>query len=141
VRVGFSWACEYGRTEVVRFLIERGMDVAARLRPHQQTGLHWAAYSGYVETVKVLLAHHAPLEVQDQSFETRPVGWALHGWHERRGQQDVDSYYEVVGLLVAAGTFIDPTWLATDDRGRPTAEWLAGDVRMLAALTSGDRSA
>jgi hypothetical protein len=141
MRDGFSWACEYGRTEVVRFLIERGMDVAARLRPHQQTGLHWAAYSGYVETVKVLLAHHAPLEVQDRSFETRPVGWALHGWHERRGQQDVDSYYEVVALLVSAGTFIDPKWLTTDDRGRPTAEWLAGDVRMLAALTSGDRSA
>jgi hypothetical protein len=133
---GFSWACEYGQTDVVRFLLDRGMDVTARLRPHQQTGLHWAAYSGYVETVKELLAHGAPLEVRDQSFETRPVGWALHGWHERREQQEVDSYYEVVALLVAAGTFIDPKWLATDDRGRPTAEWLARDVRMLAALTS-----
>jgi ankyrin repeat protein len=135
MRDGFSWACEYGRTEVVRFLLDRGMDVTARLRPHRQTGLHWAAYSGYVETVKVLLAHGAPLEVRDESFETRPVGWALHGWHERREQQDVDSYYEVVALLVAAGTFIDPQWLATDDLGRPTAESLAGDARMLAALT------
>ena len=131
---GFSWACEYGRTEVVRFLLDRGMDVTARLRPHQQTGLHWAAYSGYVETVKELLAHRAPLEVRDQSFETRPLEWALHGWHERREQQEVDSYYEVVALLVAAGTFIDPKWAATDERGRPTAEWLDGDLRMHAAL-------
>jgi Ankyrin repeats (3 copies) len=134
MRDGFSWACEYGRTDVVRFLIERGMDVSARLRPHQQTGLHWAAHGGHLDTVEVLLAHGAPLDVRDQSFDGIPLEWAMHGWHEQRDSTDSDAYYDVVALLVAAGTIIDPTWVATDDQGRPTAVWLDGDVRMHAAL-------
>jgi hypothetical protein len=58
----------------------------------------------------------------------------MHGWHEQRDSTDSDAYYDVVALLVAAGTIIDPTWVATDDQGRPTAVWLDGDVRMHAAL-------
>jgi hypothetical protein len=38
---GFTWACEFGRTEVVDFLLQRGMEVAAKLRHHAKR-----AYTG-----------------------------------------------------------------------------------------------
>src|SRR5687767_10886421 len=45
MRDGFTWACEFGRTKVVAFLLDNGVDVAAKfVRNHGQTGLHWAAY-------------------------------------------------------------------------------------------------
>jgi hypothetical protein len=52
---GFAWACEFGRTEVVEFLLAKGIKIDARLKHHGQTGLHWAAYGGHAETVKALL--------------------------------------------------------------------------------------
>jgi hypothetical protein len=52
---GFMWACEYGRTNAVEFLLDRGLDVPTTGPPHGQTGLHWAAYGGHVDIVKLLL--------------------------------------------------------------------------------------
>ena len=41
---GFAWACEFGRTSVVDFLLQRGMEMDAKLKHDGQTGLHWAAF-------------------------------------------------------------------------------------------------
>ena len=49
---GFAWACQFGRTNVVDFLSQRGMDLRATLRHDGETGLHWAAYGGHADTVK-----------------------------------------------------------------------------------------
>jgi hypothetical protein len=43
---GFTWACEYGHTNVVEYLLDRGIDTGELLRPHGQTGFHWAATGG-----------------------------------------------------------------------------------------------
>src|SRR5262249_26371021 len=48
---GFAWACEYGHTGVVDFLLGHGVTVDASLRHNGQSGLHWAAYGGHVDTV------------------------------------------------------------------------------------------
>ena len=55
---GFMWACEYGRTSVVDFLLAKGLDPGAQ--PHGETGLHWAAYAGHAGIVKSLLKWKAP---------------------------------------------------------------------------------
>jgi len=55
---GFMWACEYGRTSVVDFLLAKGLDPGAQ--PHGETGLHWAAYVGHAGIVKSLLKWKAP---------------------------------------------------------------------------------
>ena len=121
---GMAWACEYGRTEVIGFLLDHGVGVGERLRPDGQTGLHWAAHGGYVDAVKVLLMRHAPVDVKDASFDGTPLDWALHGWTEAAAK---DSYYQVVALLVAAGAPVQPEWLS-DENART-------NPRMVAALT------
>jgi uncharacterized protein YdhG (YjbR/CyaY superfamily) len=126
---GMAWACEYGRTEVIGFLLDHGIGVDERLRPHGQTGLHWAAHGGYVDAVRVLLTRHAPVDVKDESFDGTPLGWALHGFTEAAK----DSYYQVVALLVAAGAPVQPEWLS-DENART-------NPRMILALTGKTRDA
>ena len=126
---GFTWACEYGRTDVVEYLLDRGIDVGELLpRPHGQTGLHWAAHGGHADTVKALLRRRAPVDVKDRSFGGTPLGWALHGWSERKTDADASSsYHDVVTLLVAAGTPVEPGWLSDEN--------VRGNPRMFAALS------
>ena len=73
----FTWACEYGRSDVVEFLLHRGVNVATKLKHHGQTGLHWAAFGGHANTVRVLLRHNAPVDVKDEAFEGTPLGGKL----------------------------------------------------------------
>jgi ankyrin repeat protein len=131
---GFTWACEYGRTGVVEFLLQHGMDVAAKLRHHRQTGLHWAAYGGHADTVRVLLRHNAPVNVKDDTFEGTPLGWALYAWAGGGPHSGDSRYYEVVGLLVAAGATVANEWLNENDRGFPIAKAIRQDPAMRAAL-------
>lgn len=125
---GFSWACEYGRTDVVEFLLEHGVSAGDILRPHRQTGMHWAAHEGHVPIVRALLQRRPPLDVRDVSFDGTPLDWALHGWWERREGDPArrEPYYEIVGLLVAAGASVQLDWL--------TEENITSDPRMFAAL-------
>ncbi|HEY1307706.1 MAG TPA: ankyrin repeat domain-containing protein [Vicinamibacterales bacterium] len=135
MRDGFSWACEYGRPDVVQFLLEHGMDAGARLRPHQQTGLHWASYGGHVETVKELLRHGPPLNVRDESFNGTPLEWTLYAWGTSPTRTERNDLYEVVALLAVAGATLDQTWIDADaDRGFPLGEWVRADARLQASL-------
>lgn len=134
---GFAWACEFGRTEVVDFLLQRGMDVATKLRHHGQTGLHWAAYGGHPATVRLLLQRQAPVNAKDDAFGGTPLGWALYAWSGGAPPSASDSYYDVVSLLVAAGGTVEQEWLAEAERGSPIAKKIDRDARMRAALEKG----
>jgi len=126
----FTWACEYGRTDVVEYLLDRGIAVGELLpRPHGQTGLHWAAHGGHVGTVKALLRRGAPVDVNDKTFDGTPLDWALHGWRKREADGAAsNSYCDVVALLVAAGSPVDPAWLSDES--------VRGNPRMFAALVA-----
>src|SRR5262249_11923103 len=125
---GFMWACEYGRTRVVAFLLEHGMPINAR--PHGETGLHWAAYGGHAAIVKLLLERKAPIDVKDESYENTPLGWALHGWLYPPPEAKRRNHVKVVALLVAAGATVDRQWFENDEEGQK----VRANPRMLAAL-------
>lgn len=120
-------SAKYGHAEVVAFLIERGMDVNTPLRPHQQTGLHWAAFGGHSQIVERLLRTGAHVDVTDGTFGTTPLMWALYAWGEEPAAPS-ERYHEVVTALVAAGSVVKSEWLQ-DEKVR-------ADAKMVAALTS-----
>jgi hypothetical protein len=125
---GFMWACEYGRTKVVAFLIRKGIEV--RAQPHGETGLHWAAYGGHSDIVKLLLKRKSCVDAKDERYGATPLGWALHGWCYPPPEAKRARYHEVVSLLVAAGAKLDPT----KELDRSQVGKLRGERRMLAAL-------
>lgn len=134
---GFAWACEFGRAPVVEFLLERGIDVATRLRHHGQTGLHWAACGGHPDTVRVLLQRRAPVNARDEAFAGTPLGWALYAWAGDQAPAGSSRYYDVVRLLVAVGGTVGDDWLAEAERGLPIVKKIEEDPRMRAALGRG----
>ena len=64
IELALVWACRFGREPVARFLLDQGVDPAAR-DGDAMTALHWAAASRCMELVKLLLAKDAPLEVRN----------------------------------------------------------------------------
>lgn len=133
---GFGWACEFGRTAVVDFLLQKGMALSAKLRHFGQTGLHWAAYEGHLDTVKLLLDRGAPIDAKDEKYDGTPLDWAIHGW--ARAADGAESYYGVVALLARAGVKLAQPWDAGDPG--PAAQKIQSDPRMQAALEQGCRS-
>jgi hypothetical protein len=131
---GFAWACEFGRTGVADFLLQRGMAVDAKLRHDGQTALHWAAYGGHVDTVRMLLQRKAPIDAKDQTYGGTPLGWALYAWSISPQRTDRERYYAVVAQLVRAGAKLDAQSYENSEDGRRTAEQIRSDPRMLATL-------
>jgi ankyrin repeat protein len=100
----FIWACQCGQDSVSEFLLEQGVDPAAQANVGQ-TGLHYAAHYGQLETVKMLIARKAPLEVKNMYGGT-VLGQAL--WSAFN--EPKDSHLPIVEALIAAGAKIEPDW-------------------------------
>ncbi|MFN0068971.1 MAG: ankyrin repeat domain-containing protein [Limisphaerales bacterium] len=127
MKSGFQWACQYGRTEVVGFLLGRGARADEMHRG--QTGLHWAAYGGHAEIVRRLLAAGPAVDLPDERFGNTPLGWALYGRASPPLEVGGGRPLEVVALLVGAGAAVAGE--------RVPAELLAADPRLAAALHGG----
>ncbi len=94
----FLWACQCGRNNVIEFLLDKGADIAAR-DEHGQSGLHRAVLGAQLQTIKLLLARHAPLEVRNVYGGTvlgQTLWSAAHG-----GEPEV--YIPIIETLIAAG--------------------------------------
>lgn len=134
MQAGFAWACQFGRTNVVDFLLHKGMDLDEKLRHDGQTGLHWAAYGGHADTVKLLLKRGAPVDAKDESYGGTPLGWALYCWGNSPVRAERGHYYEAVALLIRAGAKLDPQWYEDDEDRRRAVKKMQSDPKMLAAL-------
>jgi ankyrin repeat protein len=75
---------------------------------HKATPLHWAAWHGTTELLRLFLDRKPQLEAQDADFHTTPLSWAMyasvHGWHPDRGD-----YPGTVEALLDAGAQ-PPDW-------------------------------
>jgi ankyrin repeat protein len=85
----------------VHLMLAAGLPVDARSQ-HGATPLHWAAWHGNAEMVRLLLPYKPPLEQADADFHSTPLGWAIHGsengWHRQRG-----NYVATAEALLKAG--------------------------------------
>lgn len=98
INAGLWWASEYGRNNVVDFLLDHGAD----LRAGENTGLpalHWAIVGGHLETVKLLLKRGASLEAKNVYGGTA-MGQAR--WCVSNSDPAID-YAPIVKLLIDAG--------------------------------------
>jgi hypothetical protein len=95
---GFLYACQYGRSDVVAFLLKEGVGITVEDR-QGQTGLHWAAAAGQLDTVKLLLQHQPRLEAKN-TYGGTALGQAR--WSSAQGG-DLDAYKAVIETLIAAG--------------------------------------
>ena len=95
---GFVYACEYGRSVVVEFLIEKGVDPATN-GGTGQTALHWAVIGGGLDIVTLLLKHGAPLEAEN-AYGGTVLNQAL--WSGAHGG-DPDLYIAILEALLGAG--------------------------------------
>ncbi|HEX3071646.1 MAG TPA: ankyrin repeat domain-containing protein [Thermoanaerobaculia bacterium] len=101
---GFVWACAYGRNDIVAFLLDHGVDPAAGANI-DMTGLHLAAHEGHLDTVKLLLAHNAPIEAKNVYGGT-VLGQTL--WSVIH--HPMPAHREIVETLLAAGAKVDDDW-------------------------------
>ncbi len=66
------------------------------------TPLHWAAWNGYVEMVRLLLDAGAPMNVRDSRYGSSPIAWCAHGSRHCERANDED-YPAIVNMLIDAG--------------------------------------
>ena len=95
---GFISACEYGRKDVVEFMLDKGVDLAAGANSGQ-TALHLATHRGQLDMIRLLLDLGAPLEVLN-CYGGTVLDQAL--WSAQNGEPDID-FVPVIELLLAAG--------------------------------------
>jgi ankyrin repeat protein len=85
----------------VRLLLKAGLPVNARSQ-HNATPLHWAAWHGNAEMVRLILRHSPDLEDNQNDFDGTPMRWAIHG-SENGWYHDKGDYAATVELLLDAG--------------------------------------
>jgi ankyrin repeat protein len=90
----------------VELMLDLGFDPAAT-GPDNGDALHWAAFLGNAEMVRLLLRQGAPPNVRDASYGSTALGWCLHGatkgWERERGDFATTARY-----LLEAGERPDP---------------------------------
>jgi ankyrin repeat protein len=91
-------ATRFNQKEVFGLLLNAGADIAAR-GEHGGTPLHWAAWSGNLNGVNLLLEHNAPVDLLCEDYGRTPLGWAVHA----STQFSSPNHAPVVERLIAAG--------------------------------------
>ena len=101
VRRHVAHAARNNDTIAGRLMIGAGLPVDT-FSQHHATPLHWAAWHGNAELVRLILRQHPPLENADNDYQGTPLVWAIHGsengWHRQTGD-----YGATVNELLDAG--------------------------------------
>jgi ankyrin repeat protein len=103
VQRAFLYACNWGRNNVIEFLLDKGIDLEDG-GDGGQTGLHCAVIGGHIDTIKLLLKLNPPLELRNMYGGT-VLGQTL--WSAAHGG-DTKVYAEIVKTLIAAGAQVPP---------------------------------
>lgn len=81
-------AAQRNDLKAAQAMLEVGWPTDARGQ-HGGTALHWSAWHGNAELVRLLLRHGASVEVKDPTYQGTPLVWAKHGsensWFRQTG--------------------------------------------------------
>ena len=99
-------------TAAVALMLDLGFDQRVA-GPDGGDALHWAAFHGNAEMVRVLLRRDPPIGVRDSRYNATPLGWcvygAVEGWSRDRG----GDYPTTVQMLLDSGDTFEPSILPT----------------------------
>jgi ankyrin repeat protein len=99
-------AAQDNNNAAVELMLKTGWPVDVRGQ-HNATPLHWAGFHGNADMARVLLAHHAPVNVKGDEFDGTPLQWAMHGsvhgWRCATGD-----YPATVDVMLSAGAEAPP---------------------------------
>jgi ankyrin repeat protein len=112
-------------TRPVELLIEAGADLAA---PGLDTGtpLHQAAWFGQPDNARRLIDAGAPLDVFEDTHNSSPLGWAVHGSRYSGGAAErQEAYVALARMLLAAGSTLHHP---DDPGGEAYLQRLLGDA-------------
>lgn len=99
-------AAERGDAGAIEAFLASGLDASRGDDEIGKTALHVAAMEGWVEAVRVLLAHGASVTVRDREFHGQPLIWAAEGSQHAPAEEGRD-HAAVAQLLLAAGSPVD----------------------------------
>jgi ankyrin repeat protein len=133
IESAFFYACGYGSLAAARFLLDRGVDPAAR-NQEGETPLHWACWSPEPEAIKLLLERGAPVHAKDDRFHATPLDMALWTWDKAPKEEVRQRCYEAVAVLVRAGAKLDPDHWRDPQRHSIMLDKINSDSRMQASL-------
>jgi ankyrin repeat protein len=103
METGFLWACEYGRNNVVEFLLDKGVDMRTKANTGL-TGLHWAIVGGQLATVHFLIKRGAPLEERN-AYGGTALGQAV--WSASNNTDPTVDCVPIIRVLMAAGADVN----------------------------------
>jgi ankyrin repeat protein len=88
-------------TIAARLMLEAGLPVDTYTQ-HHATPLHWAAWHGAVEMVRLILRRNPPLDDTSNEYQGTPVDWAVHGSENGWDRKNSD-YAAALDALLDAG--------------------------------------
>jgi len=88
------------------FYIENGADIHYADRNDGATALHWAAFCGRNKLVEKLIGEKATIDQRDTSYNSTPLGWAIHSL---RTDDKFNTYHQLscIKLLLKAGADVN----------------------------------
>jgi len=96
----FTDAAGKGDVDAVRAMASVGFDLSWE-HTEGGTALHWAAWWGRPEVVKLLVRLGAPINFRDSTYGSSPIAWSAHGSTNCRRADE--SYCTIVDALIDAG--------------------------------------
>jgi hypothetical protein len=105
--VALTVASFFGMADMIRLLIEAGVDVNGRADPKDFGGfhahatvLHQAVYSGSLEAVNLLVQAGADLNATDKAYNGTPLSWAMYMQTEKGyTEEGKKKFAEIEALL------------------------------------------
>ena len=99
-QIGLVVASFYGKPDIIKLLIENGVDVNVYLDHssgfhYHATALHQAVFSGSLESVKLLVEAGADLQALDRVYQGTPLGWAKYMQTEAE-DEDAKKRYKLI---------------------------------------------
>ena len=106
-----AYRAYWNDTAAVALMVDLGFDPRAIGHDNGDT-LHWAAFLGNADMVRVLLAHDPAISVRDAGYGGTALGWCVYG--SMYGEKcKTGAFAEVARLLIDAGEIVDPAMMPT----------------------------